>query len=165
MIDNINNIIENSKLAYKKIVLLNDNELEELILSVITDSKQILKELDSKKDGEENSFKKETKEEKEIKKVKRKIPTWFSKPNQLNHKILVSYLKLSNKNTKSVKIEDIISTLDMNDNQKIIENFRQMKTVSDKNHAKVFTEEDGFITLWSPVANFIVEEYEKILES
>jgi hypothetical protein len=165
MIDTINNIIENSKLAYKKIVLLNDNELEELILSVITDSKQILKELDSKKDGEENSFKKETKEEKEIKKVKRKIPTWFSKPNQLNHKILVSYLKLSNKNTKSVKIEDIISTLDMNDNQKIIENFRQMKTVSDKNHAKVFTEEDGFITLWSPVANFIVEEYEKILES
>src|SRR5574344_659614 len=165
MIDTINNIIENSKLAYKKIVLLNDNELEELILSVITDSKQILKELDSKKDGEENSFKKETKEEKEIKKVKRKIPTWCSKPNQLNHKILVSYLKLSNKNTKSVKIEDIISTLDMNDNQKIIENFRQMKTVSDKNHAKVFTEEDGFITLWSPVANFIVEEYEKILES
>ena len=165
MIDTINNIIENSKLAYKKIVLLNDNELEELILSVITDSKQILKELDSKKDGEENSFKKETKEEKEIKKVKRKIPTWFSKPNQLNHKILVSYLKLSNKNTKSVKIEDIISTLDMNDNQKIIENFRQMKTVSDKNHAKVFTEEDGFITLWSPVANFIVKEYEKILES
>ena len=165
MIDTINNIIENSKLAYKKIVLLNDNELEELILSVITDSKQILKELDQKKDGEENSIKKETKEEKEIKKVKRKIPTWFSKPNQLNHKILVSYLKLSNKNTKSVKIEDIISTLDMNDNQKIIENFRQMKTVSDKNHAKVFTEEDGFITLWSPVANFIVEEYEKILES
>ena len=165
MIDTINNIIENSKLAYKKIVLLNDNELEELILSVITDSKQILKELDSKKNGEKNSFKKETKEEKEIKKVKRKIPTWFSKPNQLNHKILVSYLKLSNKNTKSVKIEDIISTLDMNDNQKIIENFRQMKTVSDKNHAKVFTEEDGFITLWSPVANFIVEEYEKILES
>ena len=53
----------------------------------------------------------------------------------------------------------------LNDNQKIIENFRQMKTVSDKNHAKVFTEEDGFITLWSPVANFIVEEYEKILES
>ena len=40
---------------------MDDNELEELILSIITDSKQILKELDSKKDGEENSFKKETK--------------------------------------------------------------------------------------------------------
>lgn len=165
MTEVINNIVENSKLAYKKIVLLDDNELEELILSIITDSKQILKELNSKKHEEEIIVKNETKEEKEITKVKRKIPSWFSKPNQLNHKILVSYLKLSNKNTKSVKIEDIISTLDMNDNQKIIENFRQMKTVSDKNHAKVFTEEDGFITLWSPVANFIVEEYEKILES
>lgn len=43
MTEVINNIVENSKLAYKKIVLLDDNELEELILSIITDSKQILK--------------------------------------------------------------------------------------------------------------------------
>ena len=103
-------------------------------------------------------------QEKEITKVKRKIPSWFSKPNQLNHKILVSYLKLSNKNTKSVKIEDLINILEMNDNQKIIENFRQMKTMSEKNHGKVFTEEDGFISLWNPVSNFIVEEYEKLLK-
>ena len=164
MTEVINNIVENSKLTYKKIVLLDDNELEELILSIITDSKQILKELNSKKHEEEIIVKNETKEEKEITKVKRKIPSWFSKPNQLNHKILVSYLKLSNKNTKSVKIEDLINILEMNDNQKIIENFRQMKTMSEKNHGKVFTEEDGFISLWNPVSNFIVEEYEKLLK-
>ena len=37
-----------------------------------------------------------------------------------------------------------------------------MKIMSYKNHGKVFTEENGIVTLWDPVADFIIEEYIKL---
>lgn len=36
-----------------------------------------------------------------------------------------------------------------------------MKMISEKNHAKVFAEENGEISLWKPVTQFIIDEYQK----
>jgi hypothetical protein len=99
-------------------------------------------------------------ENEEIKRVKKKIPSWFSKPNQYNHKILVAYMELSNRDTKPVKIEELEKKSGLKNSQIFISNFNQMKIISYKNHGKVFSEENGLITLWSPISDFIRTEYE-----
>lgn len=158
----INKIIENSKQAYKKSILLGDEGLEDLLLSILTNSKKLLDEVETKKNTNRNFPIIERTEEDEIKRVKRKIPNWFSKPEQYNHKILVAYLKLSNKNQYPVKLVDLEQQSGFKDKHKFKTNFNQMKTLSYKNHGKVFTEENGDISLWEPLADFIVKEYEKI---
>lgn len=164
MNETINKIIENSKKAYKKSILLNNEELEELIFSILTDSKKLLDEIESKRITKNKSIVMERTEDEEIKRVKRKIPSWFSKPEQFNHKILVAYLKLSNKNQKPVPLIDLEQQSGITDIHKFQSNFNQMKILSYKNHGKVFTEENGIVILWEPLADFIVKEYKKIEE-
>lgn len=156
----VSNLIENSKLAYKKSILLGDEELEELLLSILTDTKKLQDEANSKKQNKTSLLTERTEEE-EIDRVKRKIPSWFSKPNQYNHKILVAFLKLSNKNETSVNLNDLEKASGM-DPHKFKTNFNQMKIISYKNHGKVFSELNENVTLWEPLAKYIVNEYEKI---
>ena len=162
MTEIINNILENSKKAYKKSIMINNEELEELLFSIITDTKKLLDKVSDKKIITNNMSSKNRTEDEEIIRVKKKIPSWLSKPNQYNHKILVSYMKLSNKNRNTVTTEELEKESGLKNSQTFISNFNQMKIISYKNHGKVFTEENGVITLWHVIADYIVEEYEKM---
>ena len=51
MTEIINNILENSKKAYKKSIMINNEELEELLFSIITDTKKLLDKVSDKKRG------------------------------------------------------------------------------------------------------------------
>lgn len=162
MTEIINNILENSKKAYKKSIMINNEELEELLFSIITDTKKLLDKVSDKKIITNNMSSKNRTEDEEIIRVKKKIPSWLSKPNQYNHKILVAYMKLSNKNRNTVTTEELEKESGLKNSQTFISNFNQMKIISYKNHGKVFTEENGVITLWYVIADYIVEEYEKM---
>ena len=163
MTEIINNILENSKKAYKKSIMINNEELEELLFSIITDTKKLLDKVGDKKIITNNMSSKNRTEDEEIIRVKKKIPSWLSKPNQYNHKILVAYMKLSNKNRNTVTTEELEKESGLKNSQTFISNFNQMKIISYKNHGKVFTEENGVITLWHVIADYIVEEYEKMI--
>ena len=162
MNETINKILENSKKAYKKSIMINNEELEELLFSIITDTKKLLDKVSDKKIITNNMSSKNRTEDEEIIRVKKKIPSWLSKPNQYNHKILVAYMKLSNKNRNTVTTEELEKESGLKNSQTFISNFNQMKIISYKNHGKVFTEENGVITLWHVIADYIVEEYEKM---
>lgn len=71
-------------------------------------------------------------------------------------------MKLSNENKNTVTIGELEKESGLINSQIFISNFNQMKIISYKNHGKVFTEENGIITLWHPVADYIVNEYKKI---
>lgn len=163
MTEIINNILENSKKAYKKSIMINNEELEELLFSIITDTKKLLDKVSDKEIITNNMSSKNRTEDEEIIRVKKKIPSWLSKPNQYNHKILVAYMKLSNKNRNTVTTEELEKESGLKNSQTFISNFNQMKIISYKNHGKVFTEENGVITLWHVIADYIVEEYEKMI--
>lgn len=95
----------------------------------------------------------------EYNKVHRKIPQWFRKTSQINSQILIGYLELTNGHNLPV------STIELGKHcanvRTFTENLNQMKIITDKNHAKVFDEENGTLTLWEPVACFILDEYKK----
>ena len=143
--------------------MINNEELEELLFSIITDTKKLLDKVSDKKIITNNMSSKNRTEDEEIIRVKKKIPSWLSKPNQYNHKILVAYMKLSNKNRNTVTTEELEKESGLKNSQTFISNFNQMKIISYKNHGKVFTEENGVITLWHVIADYIVEEYEKMI--
>lgn len=94
----------------------------------------------------------------EINKVQSKIPNWLRNRNQINSKILLAYLKLS-------EIKSYITPEDLKiecSNIKTFQsNYDQMKIISPRNHAKVFDENNFQVTLWEPVKEFIMNEYRK----
>ncbi len=94
----------------------------------------------------------------EINRVKRKVPRWKQRPEQINHKILETYFKM--------KKEDILVTQEAlekrckhihGDDFKFLSNFYQMHHISDQNNAKVFDFSNGEIKLWKHVKEFIEE--------
>jgi len=92
----------------------------------------------------------------EILKVRRKVPEWFRKREQINARILIAYLKLQQR--KQVITPSLLKA-ECKDIKTFSSNYNQMRIISDKNHAKVFQEENGQITLWEPVAEFIASEF------
>ncbi|ETD23529.1 hypothetical protein HMPREF2086_01334 [Helicobacter macacae MIT 99-5501] len=102
----------------------------------------------------------------EIEKVRKRIleNKWFYKPNQINTRILVRFMELSNKNTKPVYIDDLRKIC--GDIRDFDGNLASMKTEARNNNAngKFFEEyERNTISLWQPVADFICDEYNKWL--
>ncbi len=51
-----------------------------------------------------------------------------------------------------------------NNQQEFYRNFPQMKTISPKNHGKVFDVQHGIVKIWEPVCH-IVQEYENTVFS
>jgi hypothetical protein len=92
----------------------------------------------------------------EVEKVRRRLPKWFKNPNQYNSTILYSYLKLSEE-------KQHVSLQVLKANCKSVNgfdgNYSQMKNFSEKNHGKVFEERDGYVTLWEPVREFVLQLY------
>ena len=155
----IEKILYDAKVAYKESVKIENNILEEHLLSIIGNAQSIL--------NNKSTFKQKNivnthsnQESEETQKVHRKVPRWLNNPSQYNYKILTTYMKLSNNNSIPISIS-LLEKHSNIENNKFTSNFNQMKIISERNHAKVFDEVYGKVKLWEPVADFIVKLYQK----
>ncbi len=95
----------------------------------------------------------------EVDKVKRKVPKWMKKIHQSNYKILEAYMKLSDNNETSIAVSELEEYSEI-EPKIFLGHYNAMKTISKKNHAKVFEENHKEVSLWKPVAGFIEELFE-----
>jgi len=96
----------------------------------------------------------------EINKIHRKLPIWARRQHQINSKILTLYLKLEKEGISNITEKMLMERY--NNQQEFYRNFPQMKTISDKNHGKVFEVENGIVKIWEPIRD-IVEEYKNAI--
>ncbi|EEZ80674.1 hypothetical protein [Candidatus Thioglobus sp.] len=100
---------------------------------------------------------------KEVNKVARKLKFW-AKPErkkQINARILNAYLDLNKSGVENIT-EDTLKDALLNIKD-FKNNFDQMKNIAEKNHGKIFEQDNfGNIRIWNPVQSF-VDEYEKIV--
>ncbi len=163
MEDYLEEILEDSKAALKESIVIENKIIEDKLLEILANTKILKAKL------EKNNLYKRTKKPnmeerraKEIEKVKRKIPAWIKKQDQYNFKILKAFMDLSNNAKHSINVFSLERYLNFNDSKKFLAHYNQLKTISYKNHAKVFEENNQQITLWKPVEEFIVKEFSKI---
>lgn len=98
----------------------------------------------------------------EIERVKNRVPGWFKKPDQFNSQILISFLEMKGK-------KRFVSLADLQKACSRIKTFKQnyvaMKIIAPHNSGKVFDEnEKNKITLWEPVEEFVMMEYNRYLQ-
>jgi hypothetical protein len=96
----------------------------------------------------------------EIAKVKRKVPKWMKKTQQYNYRILKAYMDISNFNENPVLVDELQKYSNI-DAKTFLGHYNGMKTISAKNHGKIFEEIDKKVELWEPVAEFIEGVFEK----
>ncbi len=94
-------------------------------------------------------------EEIEIEKVRRKVLGWRYKPGQICSTILDEYMTLSQNGKCPVERDRLKSICEMQGVEKFEGNYNQMKNFGLRNHAKVFQENNGYVSLWLPVSTFI----------
>ncbi len=150
----INETLKIAKDVYKYSLNTGDDEyLQDSLLKIITNltsiEEVIEKQMPTQKLISESS---------EIKKVKRRVPKWMKNTSQNNYKILATYMHLSSNGTIPIHISELLKYSEL-DSQKFFSNFNHMKTISEKNYAKVFSETDKMVILWNPVKEFIQETY------
>jgi len=160
----IKTIMEDAKIAYRQSIIIEDKIIEDQALSIIANAKFILNELENNKMYNKKDFAKNKSEIEidEINKVKRKVPLWLNKPNQYNYKILSTFMKLSNNNKYPISVSLLEKHSKIEDSKKFISHYNQMKIISERNHAKVFQEESGQVTLWKPIEGFVVNQFEEM---
>jgi len=151
-------ILDDAKVAYKIGIEIDNEILEDKLLSIIGNAKLLINQNIYK--GETNMKTYQSSENDEIKKVKNKVPKWIKNPHQINSKILNTYMKQSDNNKYKVFVSNLEKHTNM-DQRTFTTNYNQMKTIAERNHAKVFEEEFGEVRLWEPVADFIVDLYER----
>jgi hypothetical protein len=102
-----------------------------------------------------------TSKEIELAKIYKKVPVWFEKPHQKNSQILINYMKLREQKTP-------VTFFELEKACERVINFRSsyqaMKTISERNNAKVFDEVGRIISLWEPGKSFVEKEYERYLK-
>jgi len=102
-----------------------------------------------------------TSKEIELAKIYKKVPVWFEKPHQKNSQILINYMKLREQKTP-------VTFFELEKACERVSNFRSsyqaMKTISERNNAKVFDEVGRIISLWEPGKSFLEKEYERYLK-
>ena len=157
----VNKIFENAKSAYKESVLIENKIMEDKLLTILADIRYLQNDIENNKYIKKKKKKIDTEKiNNEVEKVKRKDPLWLEKTNQLNYRILKTFMNLSNNNSHYVNITTLESHSKIQDPRKFLANYNLLKTISEKNHAKVFEEKNGQVTLWDPVSE-IVENYFK----
>ena len=106
-------------------------------------------------------------EKRQVKKVQKRVATWihkyFAGLNPCNGTILVRFLELSAQNTRPVKRYELEESCKNVSN--FITNYHNMRNMLPTNHGKVFEEEYGEITLWQPVADIVLEAYNRARDS
>ncbi len=113
-------------------------------------SKDISKQASSVKESQEITA--------EIKRIQRRVPRWFKNPTQINSRILIEFLTLSDRGNKQVNISDLKAKCNI---KEFDINFAQMKNFGKRNHGKVFDTINGKVELWLPVKDFVQNEYNK----
>ena len=99
----------------------------------------------------------------EINRVFRKVPRWKNHPEQTNARILNLFMELSENGKNGVfrdMLEDEFDTRYPEIRDRFMEHYNQMKYPAEKNHCKVFDEdEEKTVVLWYPVREFIIDLY------
>lgn len=152
----VEKILFDAKIAYKESVKIENETLEEHLLSIIGNAQSIL----NKKSTQNQKNLVNNQESDEVQKVHRKVPRWLNNPSQYNYKILTTYMQLSNNNSIPISLSLLEKNSNIEDN-KFTSHFNQMKIISERNHAKVFDEAYGEVKLWEPIANFVIDLYQK----
>lgn len=102
----------------------------------------------------------EISEEKEVAKVSSRLKRWEQHQYQINSRILNAFLKLKRAGKTPIRVADLRD--EVSEVKTFNSNFAQMKTISKKNHGKVFELQSDNVSIWSPVATS-VREYERIV--
>ena len=97
----------------------------------------------------------------EVNKVKRRLKLWAKRPNQINHQILRAYLHLQSQGKKEITEEDIEPIVQ--NEASFSTNLIQMRTISEKNHGKVFEQIGSRLVIWPPVEAY-VREFEQDID-
>jgi hypothetical protein len=155
----VEKILEDAKFAYKESVKIENDILEDHLLSIIGNAQSILNKNTSLKENI-NSKENNNSEFSEVQKVHRKVPRWLKNPSQYNYKILTTFMSLSNNNTIPISISLLEKHSNIEDN-KFTSHYNQMKIISERNHAKVFDDAYGEVKLWEPTADFIIDLYKQ----
>jgi hypothetical protein len=117
------------------------------MMSEITEPEPVISDAENKDDNKFRS---------EVLKVLSRVPKWLKHPDQTNSKILITYLSLAEKSDE-VTLDQLATACA--EVPKFSGNFAQMNNIADKNHGKVFSIINGFVTLWEPVREFIIQQY------
>ncbi len=125
----------------------------------MANTKYLLNELETVKLKKKKKKPQEDAQSFEIEKVKRKVPLWLKKTNQYNYKILNTFMSLSNNNNHTINVTTLEAHCNINDPKKFLSNYNLLKTISEKNHGKVFVEKDGQVSLWKPVEEIVVSYF------
>jgi len=130
-------------------IMNSDDYYSEKLLQIIISlsTLNLTKDTDSKLSDDEKLL------QNEIAKVKRKVPKWMKKTHQYNYHILKAFMELSDNNAERVEVDTLEKYVDIG--QAFLANYNNLKTISEKNHGKVFEEIDREVELWEPVAEFI----------
>jgi hypothetical protein len=155
----VEKILEDAKFAYKESVKIENDILEDHLLSIIGNAQSILNKNTTLKENI-NSKENNNSEFSEVQKVHRKVPRWLKNPSQYNYKILTTFMSLSNNNTIPISISLLEKHSNIEDN-KFTSHYNQMKIISERNHAKVFDDAYGEVKLWEPTADFIIDLYKQ----
>ncbi len=154
--EKIDDTLKIAKELFKNSVLNDDEYTQDKLWQIIVNISSLKDQtFESKSNGSVLT------EDNEVEKVQRKIPRWLKNPTQYNSIILNTYMSMSNNNEHPVALDALEETTGM-DRKQFLTNYTQMKIIAEKNHAKVFTEEDGVVSLWEPIADFIVDVYSKM---
>lgn len=87
----------------------------------------------------------------------RKIPSWASKPNQINHKIIKAFfISAENHNGTAILSEMKLLCNDANNPELYVEgkfnnNYPQMKTDKGNSHGKIFEDNGNDVWLWKEI--------------
>lgn len=96
----------------------------------------------------------------EVNKVNRRLLLWASRQQQINSRILTTYLKLRRSGHATIT-EDQLAQAYGNQNE-FHKNYPQMKAISPNNHGKVFEAHNGIVKIWEPVRD-AVARYEAMV--
>ena len=93
----------------------------------------------------------------EVNKVSRKLKRWATpeRQKQYNSRILNAFLDLKHTKKEPITESDIDNYL--GNSSWFSTNFDQMKSISDKNHGKVFEVNGQNVTIWAPVESAVKE--------
>ena len=97
----------------------------------------------------------------EFRKIHRKIPVWFKKPNQINSHILIKYLENTN-DGNYIEIERLSDLCNSIETFKT--NFAQMCTIGKKNHACIFEKQNALVRLIPSIKKFVLDNYNQFLK-
>ena len=152
----LNEILKDAKIAYKVSIVLDNENLEESLLSIMGNTKLLLNEFQEKK-SIDSSVKNESELElEEIKKIKKRVPLWLKRQHQRNYKILASFMSLSENNKNLISLSLLEKHSNLESTKEFSSHYSQMKIIAPKAHGKVFEEENGQVKLWKPIEDFVV---------